>query len=118
MKIPIKEQRATFRFMEAENLDNVEKIGDFLVDVCAIMDVNMIMRPVVVSYTDKNDETKSGVSAVVIFAESSIVVHTWSKLNYAAVDIYSCKEFDTKYIQDAIMQYFMPISLSVLNEVI
>jgi S-adenosylmethionine decarboxylase len=111
MEIPVDEYRAIIKFKDAENLDDITAVGDFLIDVCAIMDVHIILNPIVVDYTDENDETKSGVSAVVMFAESSMSIHTWPKLNYAAVDIYSCRRIDMKKITDAVNQYFSPITL-------
>jgi len=35
-----------------------------------------------------------GVSGVVIIAESHIAIHTWPEHDYAAVDLFSCGDFD------------------------
>lgn len=37
-----------------------------------------------------------GVSGFIMLYESHIAIHTWPEENYAAVDIYSCKDFCEK----------------------
>ena len=43
---------------------------------------------------------------VVIIAESHISIHTFSKKNYAFVDIFSCKEFDCIFAAEYITKHF------------
>lgn len=52
------------------------------------------------------DPAYSGVSGLVVIAESHIAIHTFPALNYFTMDIFSCKNFDHEvaidYIRDAL----------------
>jgi S-adenosylmethionine decarboxylase len=52
------------------------------------------------------DPAYSGVSGLVVIAESHIAIHTFPALDYFAMDIFSCKNFDhekaLQYIKDAL----------------
>ena len=51
------------------------------------------------------DPAYSGVSGLVVIAESHIAIHTFPELDYFTMDIFSCKNFDhekaIEYIRDA-----------------
>ncbi|HEY7976051.1 MAG TPA: adenosylmethionine decarboxylase, partial [Ktedonobacterales bacterium] len=51
------------------------------------------------------DPAYSGVSGLVVIAESHIAIHTFPELDYFTLDIFSCKNFDhelaIRYIKDA-----------------
>src|SRR5262249_38035201 len=51
------------------------------------------------------DPAYSGVSGLVVIAESHIAIHTFPELDYFTMDIFSCKNFDHEkaiaYIRDA-----------------
>ena len=65
-----------------------------------------------------------GVSGVVVIAESHFAIHTWPEHLFAAVDLFSCGEFDyskaLKYIKDEIKAQefsFSSIDRGVLPDV-
>ncbi len=37
-----------------------------------------------------------GISGVIVIAESHFAIHTWPEYGYAAVDLFSCADFDYK----------------------
>src|SRR4030042_570390 len=37
-----------------------------------------------------------GISGVIVIAESHFAIHTWPEHGYAAVDLFSCSDFDFK----------------------
>ncbi len=55
-----------------------------------------------------------GVSGVVVIAESHLTIHTWPEYEYAAVDLFSCSDFNYRialdYIKDNINAQKMIIS--------
>lgn len=57
----------------------------------------------------------SGVSGVVVLAESHISIHTWPEKNYAAIDIFMCGACDPHDALPAIKRAFQPGSVEVQN---
>jgi len=55
----------------------------------------------------------SGVSGVVVLAESHISIHTWPEKNYAAIDIFMCGECDPHDALPAIKRAFQPSDVEV-----
>ncbi|PCI42482.1 MAG: adenosylmethionine decarboxylase [Rhodospirillaceae bacterium] len=55
----------------------------------------------------------SGVSGVVVLAESHISIHTWPERNYAAIDLFMCGECDPYDSIDALKRAFQPESIEV-----
>ncbi|WP_299113796.1 adenosylmethionine decarboxylase [uncultured Winogradskyella sp.] len=47
-----------------------------------------------------------GVTGFILLEESHVSIHTWPEHEFAAVDIFSCKPFDAKKIQDLLMGSF------------
>lgn len=55
----------------------------------------------------------SGVSGVVVLAESHISIHTWPEKSYAAIDIFMCGDCNPKDALPAIKQLFQPETMDV-----
>lgn len=55
----------------------------------------------------------SGVSGVVVLAESHISIHTWPEKSYAAIDIFMCGECDPNDALPAIKKAFQPADMDV-----
>lgn len=55
----------------------------------------------------------SGVSGVVVLAESHISIHTWPEKNYAAIDIFMCGDCDPHDAIPSIKRAFKPGSVEV-----
>jgi len=49
---------------------------------------------------------ESGVSGIVIIAESHLSVHTWPQRSYLSADFFSCKEFDVEKATDILFKAF------------
>ena len=47
-----------------------------------------------------------GVTGFILLEESHVSIHTWPEHQFAAVDIFSCKPFDAKKIQQLLMASF------------
>ncbi len=48
----------------------------------------------------------TGVSGIVVIAESHLSIHTWPEKNYAAIDIFTCGEMDIKTAIDEFKKGF------------
>lgn len=51
---------------------------------------------------------KTGLSGWVPLADSSIVIHTLTKNNFASIDVYSCRKFDPEKVIEFTRRYFEP----------
>ena len=78
-----------------ERLEDISLIYNFLSEYPAEIGMTKIMPPYVFRY-DAKDPRDWGISGFVLIAESHISIHTFPEKNYLSVDIFSCKEFDTK----------------------
>ncbi|HEY7832055.1 MAG TPA: adenosylmethionine decarboxylase [Ktedonobacterales bacterium] len=90
---------------------DTQKLGDrilieqMLNDYPAAIGMTKIGGPYMFEY-QAPDPAYSGVSGIVVIAESHIAIHTFPALDYFSMDIFSCKNFDhekaIRYIQDAL----------------
>ena len=80
---------------DRERLENLSLIYNFLSEYPARIEMTKIMPPYVFRYEAKNQEDW-GISGFVLIAESHISIHTFPEKNYLSLDIFSCKEFDSK----------------------
>lgn len=80
-------------------LSDYSLIFDFLYNLPEKIGMTRITQPYVFPYSGLVPEDE-GITGITIIAESHISLHTFSKKNYAFMDIFSCKNFDTdKVIQ-------------------
>ncbi|AEH25375.1 adenosylmethionine decarboxylase [Pyrococcus yayanosii] len=85
---------------DPEIIGNADKIREIFLEAAKIS--NMEVKA---SYFFKFSPT--GVSGVVIVAESHISVHTWPEKGYAALDVYTCGEkADPEKAVDYILEKF------------
>ena len=90
---------------------DTQKLGDrilieqILNDYPAAIGMTKIGGPYMFEY-QAPDPAYSGVSGIVVIAESHIAIHTFPALDYFSMDIFSCKNFDhekaIRYIQEAL----------------
>ncbi len=90
---------------------DTQKLGDrilieqLLSDYPAAIGMTKIGGPYMFEY-QAPDPAYSGVSGIVVIAESHIAIHTFPALDYFTMDIFSCKNFDhekaIQYIKDAL----------------
>ena len=80
---------------DRERLENLSLIYNFLSEYPARIEMTKIMPPYVFRYEAKNQKDW-GISGFVLIAESHISIHTFPEKNYLSLDIFSCKEFDSK----------------------
>jgi len=59
---------------------------------------------------------ESGVSGVVVLAESHISIHTWPERNYAAIDLFMCGACDPYLAVPVLKEAFTPESVQVTEQ--
>ena len=80
---------------DREQLEDLSLIYNFLSEYPAKIEMTKIMPPYVFRYDARKPEDW-GISGFVLIAESHISIHTFPEKNYLSLDIFSCKEFDSK----------------------
>jgi len=79
---------------DKELLENEGKILEFLDSLPEVVKMKKISKPFVIVYNSNDD--KWGLSGFVFIAESHISIHSYPEKRFALVDLFSCKEFDSK----------------------
>ena len=82
------------------------EIYDFLDQFPEQIDMTKIAGPYITDY-DAPNEMDSGITGVVIIAESHISVHTFPRKRYVSVDVFSCKPFDVWGAAEIIKNVFV-----------
>lgn len=88
-----------------EKLSDMDLIYDTLDKFPAKMGMTKIMPPYVFKYHGVVPEDW-GISGVVLIAESHITIHTFPDKDHAFIDIFSCKDFDTDYAANYMINLF------------
>jgi S-adenosylmethionine decarboxylase len=76
-----------------QDLDNKEYIKKFLIKLTKQIKMHAISKPIIMNHKAK-EKTESGITGVIILAESNIIIHTYPNKKWFCLDIYSCKEFN------------------------
>jgi S-adenosylmethionine decarboxylase len=90
---------------DVEKLKSQSLVYDVLNKLPENIGMTKMTLPYVAKWLDKFSDGTEGMSGVVMIAESHISIHTFPDQNYAFMDIFSCREFDTdkavKFITEA-----------------
>lgn len=81
-----------------KKLGDVNFIKNFLDELPEILGLHKLGEPVVNSY----DKPTPGVSGFVVISESHISIHTFVEEQFAAIDVFSCKEFNLEKAAEAV----------------
>ncbi len=68
--------------------------------------MKILIRPVVAFAQPNGKKDPGGWSGFVVIQESHISIHTFIKRRFVTIDVYSCREFDTKYAIDYFKKVF------------
>lgn len=77
-------------------LNDMKAVFDFLLNFPAIIGMQRLTQPYVISYDGADKPNDYGVTGVVIIATSHISIHTYPHDKTFFLDIFSCKQFDQK----------------------
>jgi S-adenosylmethionine decarboxylase len=97
---------------DVDSLNDKELLEKALRDLSDIMGLRIILGPVLVHYVGrKGSPSGEGYSGFVVVAESHVSIHTDIRMGYASIDVYSCKEFDVKRIEEYLNKVFKPAGI-------
>ncbi|HOT47175.1 MAG TPA: adenosylmethionine decarboxylase [Spirochaetota bacterium] len=80
---------AEFFNCDRARIDDAAFIEQIMIDATKLSGATMI-RPFFHQFSPQ------GVSGVIVIAESHFAIHTWPEHSYAAVDLFSCSDFNYK----------------------
>lgn len=86
-------------------LQDLDRVRAFLNEYPDCMHMTKIMPPYVFRYQGDSSQD-SGLSGIVIIAESHISIHTFPTKGYVSVDVFSCKPFDIDEATQYLVEYF------------
>ncbi|OGG79175.1 hypothetical protein A3A39_03595 [Candidatus Kaiserbacteria bacterium RIFCSPLOWO2_01_FULL_54_13] len=81
-----------------------ELIRQCLKDLCGLLGVKILCKPVVTFTQDGELKVSGGVTGVVVLAESHISIHAFPSRRFLSADVYSCKH---GMDQEAVKQFFV-----------
>lgn len=90
-----------------QGLDDLNAVFRFLADLPEALGMTIIAPPFCFPY-EAPDRRESGITGVVIIAESHVTAHTYPEKGYVAVDAFSCKPFLTSAVLQAVFKSFAP----------
>jgi len=93
-----------------EILNDLETCFKLLSELPLQIKMTKITQPYVFRY-NADDPEESGITGVVIIAESHISLHTYPKKKFVFVDLFSCKPFDTEMAKNYVVNFFQSKSV-------
>jgi S-adenosylmethionine decarboxylase len=88
----------------ASNLDDPDSIGHSLEEAARASGATIL-------HTHMHHFTPTGVSGVVVLAESHISIHTWPEKGFAAVDVFMCGSCDPYKAVQVVKRAFTPSTI-------
>jgi S-adenosylmethionine decarboxylase len=91
----------------SEKLDNIDACYNFLNELVDRIGAIKQTQPYIFR-TPEEFEGKEGLSGWVPIVESGISIHTLTGSKFVSIDVYSCREFDTREIVEFVKEFFEP----------
>lgn len=91
---------------DEKKLDDIGFIYQFLNDFPERIGMSRIAPPFVMKWPGGTKKDPGGITGFVLIAESHISIHTFSKLGFLTMDVYSCNTFDTQHVKDLVQDIF------------
>lgn len=90
---------------EREKLENMGVVASILDELPSVIDMTKLMPPYVFKYPARWRKI-GGVSGVILVAEGHISIHTFPKMGYLSLDIFSCNDFNVDCATEFIVTKF------------
>ena len=81
---------------DKQKLASYSLVYDVLNTLPSKIGMTKMTLPYVAKWLDKFSDGTPGISGIVMIAESHISIHTFPDQDYVFMDIFSCRNFDTK----------------------
>ncbi len=92
---------------DKEKLKNYELVYKMLDELPGIIGMHKYSEPVLHNIAPReNSFDQGGLTGFVILVESHISIHTFPEDNFASIDIFSCKSFDSKKATEHLVGLF------------
>lgn len=92
---------------DPKRLDSEEVVFSALTEVCDVLHMRPMMKPIVISAPDNHIKDPGGWSGFVIIAESHISIHTFPKRRFVSADVYTCQNgIDVDFVTDYFKKKF------------
>ena len=79
-------------------LNSVEELKGMFEYICSTYDFNILNKA-------EHTFTPQGITIIYMLSESHISIHTFPEKNYAAMDIYTCREYPNNDVYFEIQEY-------------
>ena len=90
-----------------KKLSGTKLISKMLDEIPDLINMTKISKPSITVYSgNSNSFDRGGISGFILIAESHITIHTFIKQHYVSVDVFSCKDFDVKKVEDYFIKKF------------
>ncbi len=90
----------------AQKLADENLIIQFLTELPDLIGMHKISDPYLINYPSPKKPEDAGISGVILIAESHISIHTFPLKRYASIDVFSCKDFDAKFVAKYVTELF------------
>lgn len=87
---------------------DIDKGYEFLDQICDFLGMTKQTQPYLFKTCEKAFPGRPGYSGWVPIIESAIQVHTSAKNGFISIDVYSCKKFDPKKVEEFARRWFAP----------
>lgn len=81
-------------------------VFNILEELPRVLGMHTLITPYVVRVPENDKKDPGGYSGFVMIQESHIGIHTFPKRKFVSIDVYSCKNFDTKKTQKYLVKAF------------
>jgi S-adenosylmethionine decarboxylase len=88
--------------------DDVSLGYRFLEEIVEVLKMKKQSPPFIFKSDEKTYPDKAGLSGWVPLIESGIQIHTLTPKNFISIDIYSCRKFEFKDLEEFVGKYFAP----------
>lgn len=79
-------------------LNSLEGLKNIFEYICSVYDFNILNKA-------EHQFTPQGITLIYMLSESHISIHTFPEKNYAAMDIYTCREYPNNDVYIEIQEY-------------